>query len=600
MMRVCLPLILLVAACACAQGTAYAQDSFALRYHIQDKDTTGRIDMAGLTRAFASGDECRQYLATLPSSLQKKGYLAASVDSIRMDSLWGEAWVFIGEQYRWKSIAVRAKDEKLLEQSGWDLRALAGKPADFTLVDRASERFVAYMENHGYPFARIWLDSMQLDGQTVQAVVAMDKGPLYKIDSITVSGNARIKSRFLQRYLDIPAGSPYRKDKLDAISNRLLELPYAREQSPWNMTMLGTGSTLNLYLEQKKASQVNVLVGFLPDNTQINGKLLLTGEANINLRNAFGGGESIDVNWQQIQVQSPRLNLGYQQPYIFNSALGVDMNFDLFKKDSSFINLNFQLGVQYLVSARQTGRIFFQQFTTNLLTVDTNQVKTSQRLPPYLDVSASNLGLDYRLYRTDYRFNPRKGQELSVLFSAGIRRIRRNSAITDLTTDPSGNEFNYASLYDTLQEKTYLLRLKASGAQYIRVSKQSTLKAGLQAGWLQARDLFRNEMFQVGGYKLLRGFDEESIFATRYAVLTAEYRFLIGTNSFLFAFTDAGWAANTGFAEQESHGYLGFGGGITFETKAGILNLAYAVGKRDDLPLDFRQSKIHFGFVSLF
>jgi outer membrane protein assembly factor BamA len=227
-------------------------------------------------------------------------------------------------------------------------------------------------------------------------------------------------------------------------------------------------------------------------------------------------------------------------------------------------------------------------------------VKASQRLPPYLDVSASNLGLDYRLNRTDYRFNPRKGQELSVLFSAGIRRIRRNSAITDLTTDPSGNEFNYASLYDTLQEKTYLLRLKASGAQYIRVSKQSTLKAGLQAGWLQARDLFRNEMFQVGGYKLLRGFDEESIFATRYAVLTAEYRFLIGTNSFLFAFTDAGWAANTGFADQESHGYLGFGGGITFETKAGILNLAYAVGKRDDLPLDFRQSKIHFGFVSLF
>jgi outer membrane protein assembly factor BamA len=456
------------------------------------------------------------------------------------------------------------------------------------------------MENHGYPFARIWLDSMQIEGSTVEATLAIDKGPLYKIDSLRVTGNARIRNRFLQRYLDIPAGSPYRKDKLDAISNRLLELPYAREQSPWNMTMLGTGSTLNLYLEQKKASQVNVLVGFLPDNTQINGRLLLTGEANINLRNAFGGGESIDVNWQQIQVQSPRLNLGYQQPYIFNSALGIDFNFDLFKKDSSFINLNFQAGIQYLVSARQTGRIFFQQFTTNLLTVDTNRVKASRQLPPYLDVSSSNLGLDYRLNQTDYRFNPRRGQELSVLFSAGIRRIRENSAITDLTTDQSGNEFDYASLYDTLQLKTYLLRAKVSGAQYFRLSKQSTLKAGLQAGWLQARDLFRNEMFQIGGYKLLRGFDEESIFATRYAVLTAEYRFLIGTNSFLFAFTDAGWAANTGFSEQVSHSYLGFGGGITFETKAGILNLAYAVGKRNDLPLDFRQSKIHFGFVSLF
>jgi outer membrane protein assembly factor BamA len=590
----------MIAACAWAQAAAYAQDGFSLRYHLLDKDTTGRTDLAGLTRRFASGADCREYLSALPGNLRRKGYLAASVDSIRLDSLGGEAWVFLGERYQWKGITVRPGDQKLLELAGWDFRAVEGRPADFTQVDRASEKFLAYMENHGYPFARIWLDSMQIDGHAVQAILAIDKGPLYKIDSIRVTGNARIRNRFLQRYLDITAGSPYRKDKLDAISNRLLELPYAREQSPWNMTMLGTGSTLNLYLEQKKASQVNVLVGFLPDNTQIDGKLLLTGEANINLRNAFGGGESIDVNWQQIQVQSPRLNLGYQQPYIFNSALGVDMNFDLFKKDSSFINLNFQVGIQYLVSARQSGRIFFQQFTTNLLTVDTNQVKSTQRLPPYLDVSASNLGLDYRLNQTDYRFNPRKGQELAVLFSAGIRRIRQNSAITELTTDPSGNEFNYASLYDTLQEKTYLLRAKASGAQYFRLSRQSTLKAGLQSGWLQAKDLFRNEMFQIGGYKLLRGFDEESIFATRYAVLTAEYRFLIGTNSFLFAFTDAGWAANTGFSEQESHGYLGFGGGITFETKAGILNLAYAVGKRDDLPLDFRQSKIHFGFVSLF
>jgi outer membrane protein assembly factor BamA len=599
-MRFCLPLCIFLAACVFSQQFARAQEGFSLRYFLVDKDTARQTDIAGLKREFNTGADCREYLASLPASLRRKGYLAASVDSIHIDSLSGVAWVFLGELYQWKSIRVRPTDQKMLELAGWDLRPVAGRPADFTQVDRASEKFVAYMENHGYPFARIWLDSMQIEGSTVEATLAIDKGPLYKIDSLRVTGNARIRNRFLQRYLDIPAGSPYRKDKLDAISNRLLELPYAREQSPWNMTMLGTGSTLNLYLEQKKASQVNVLVGFLPDNTQINGRLLLTGEANINLRNAFGGGESIDVNWQQIQVQSPRLNLGYQQPYIFNSALGIDFNFDLFKKDSSFINLNFQAGIQYLVSARQTGRIFFQQFTTNLLTVDTNRVKASRQLPPYLDVSSSNLGLDYRLNQTDYRFNPRRGQELSVLFSAGIRRIRENSAITDLTTDQSGNEFDYASLYDTLQLKTYLLRAKVSGAQYFRLSKQSTLKAGLQAGWLQARDLFRNEMFQIGGYKLLRGFDEESIFATRYAVLTAEYRFLIGTNSFLFAFTDAGWAANTGFSEQVSHSYLGFGGGITFETKAGILNLAYAVGKRNDLPLDFRQSKIHFGFVSLF
>jgi len=40
--------------------------------------------------------------------------------------------------------------------------------------------------------------------------------------------------------------------------------------------------------------------------------------------------------------------------------------------------------------------------------------------------------------------------------------------------------------------------------------------------------------------------------------------------------------------------------GMAIETKAGIINLSYAVGKRNDTNLNFRQSKIHLGFISLF
>jgi hypothetical protein len=45
---------------------------------------------------------------------------------------------------------------------------------------------------------------------------------------------------------------------------------------------------------------------------------------------------------------------------------------------------------------------------------------------------------------------------------------------------------------------------------------------------------------------------------------------------------------------------LGFGAGLTFETKAGIFGLSYAVGKQNSNPLDFRSSKIHFGYVNIF
>jgi hemolysin activation/secretion protein len=109
-------------------------------------------------------------------------------------------------------------------------------------------------------------------------------------------------------------------------------------------------------------------------------------------------------------------------------------------------------------------------------------------------------------------------------------------------------------------------------------------------------------MFQIGGYKILRGFDEESIYASSYAVLTAEYRFFIGLNSYFFGFGDGGWVNNKsyGITAAQSHTYIGSGIGMAFETKAGIFNISYAVGKRDDMPLNFRQAKIHFGLISLF
>jgi outer membrane protein assembly factor BamA len=424
------------------------------------------------------------------------------------------------------------------------------------------------------------------------------KGPLYHIDSISVKGKIRISNSFLQRYLSIPNGSIYNKEKLDQVSKRLLELPYVQEQQPSELLMLGTGSVLDLYLAPKKSSQVNFLIGFLPANSQTN-KLQLTGDVNLNLRNSLGHGETILLNWQQLQISSPRLNLGFQQPYIFKSAFGLDFAFDLFKKDSTFLQLNAQIGIQYLMSANQSGKIFFQNQSSFLLAsgVDTDLVKATHQLPANIDVRAVNIGLDYELNTTNYRFNPRSGNEFKLISSVGIKTISPNNEILDLT-DPS---FNFASLYDSIKLKSYQLRTRLMAAHYFSIGKGSTLKAIFTGGLYASQSIFRNELFQIGGYKLLRGFDEESIYATRYGVLTFEYRNLIGLNSYLFTFVDAGWVKNKYQATNVSNNFVSTGLGLVFETKAGLLNMSFAVGKRNDVKFDLRQAaKIHFGYINFF
>jgi hypothetical protein len=45
---------------------------------------------------------------------------------------------------------------------------------------------------------------------------------------------------------------------------------------------------------------------------------------------------------------------------------------------------------------------------------------------------------------------------------------------------------------------------------------------------------------------------------------------------------------------------LGFGAGLNFETRAGIFAFNYALGKKNQNPIDFRAGKIHFGYISIF
>jgi outer membrane protein assembly factor BamA len=579
-----------------------AQNIYPLFIRSVDKDSAFLLNNAGLQTSFISRSECIAYVNKLPAALQSKGYVTASVDSILFDTTSAKMVLYLGNAYRWAHLNTDNAEPSLLQSSGWNAKQFAGKPVDFERIKALQEKMLRYLENNGYPFAKIFLDSLQLQQDSVSAQLKVEKGPLYRIDSIRIFGEAKVSNNFLQHYLDILNGSIYSREKLLRISKKILELNYVQEEQPSDITMLGTGSVLNLYLKTKKNNQVNALIGFLPKNDQLSSKkLLVTGEANINLRNALGAGETIGLNWQQLQVKSPRLNIIYQHPFLFNSPLGFDFAFDMLRKDSSFLNVNLNFGARYLVSTNQTCKLFLQRFQTILSQggINTAFIIQNRRLPDVADVSSTNLGIDYEISKTNYRLNPKSGTEYRITVSAGTKKIKKNNEILELK-DPGDPSFDFERLYDTVKLKTYLLRFSGSAAKYFPLGKQSTIKTAINGGLLQSDNIFRNELFQIGGYKMLRGFDEESQYVSQFAIATLEYRYLFGLNSYFFVFADGGWARNTSRISKYSHTYFGTGLGMAFETKGGIFNLAWAVGTRDDSPFNLRQSKIHIGFVNYF
>ena len=549
-----------------------------------------------LTYAFASKTGCLQYVAQLPGLLQAKGYLSASIDSVEEESNRVTINLFVGKRYTWKHLFLDSTVSNLLATLHYNFGAVGGEPFNPAKVDAIYSKVLDFCENNGYPFANIKLDSIVVNDSLISARLTLDKSVYYSIDSIRMLGKAKLSNDFIHRYLNIAPHQPYSTTKLNEINARLAELTYLKQTQPWSVTMLGDKAILNLYLAPKQSNEIDAIAGFLPQNEQSGGKLLVTGQATINLKNAFATGETLGVEWQALQARSPRLNLQFQRPYLFHSPLGLAFSFGLYKRDSFFVNINAYLGLQYSFSARQRGTLFLQTASSRLLSVDTNAVILTKTLPQTSDIRSVSLGIDYHFNNTDYSLNPRRGNEAFFTISAGNKTVEKNTTIAAIKSPG----FNYNSLYDTVQLKSYRLKLQVSGAHYVPLGKQATLKAALNAGWLQSPTYYINELFQIGGFRLLRGFDEESIYTNRYAVGTAEYHYLLAQNSYFYLFSDVGYAHYQSGYTSFTHTYIGAGFGLAFETKSGIFNISYAAGKRDDAKLNLQQSKIHLGFTSVF
>jgi len=577
------------------------QSRYDLYIKSVDKDSAYLIDTIGLQNIFISRAACIEYINKLPAFLQSKGYVTASLDRVVYDSTSADAVLFLGEAYHWMHLNTDSVNASLLRAIGWRGKNFPGQPMDFEQVKAWQEKILNYLENNGHPFAKIYLDSLQiLEGNNVSAVLKVNEGPLYKIDSVRIYGNVNVSGNFVQHYLEIPDGSIYDKQKLQLISKKLQELPYLEEEKQSDISMLPTGSVLNLYLRAKRSSQVNILFGFLPNSDQLSDKkLLITGEGNLNLKNAFGAGETIGVSYQRLQVRSQRLNLLYQHPFLFNSPVGLDFAFDMYQGDSVYLNVNLQFGVSYFLSSTQSGKLYFQHFQTIANGINTARVVENHSLPDEADVSSFNLGIDYNSNTTDYNRNPRRGNEFNISTTVGIKKVKENSQVTELK-DPNDPAFDFATLYDTVKLKTYGFRIKLGLAKYFPLGRQGTIKAAFHGGIFQSGNIFKNELFQIGGFRLLRGFDEESQYLSQYTIGTLEYHYLISQNSYFYALIDGGWGKNKSQNTNVTHTYLSTGLGLAFETKIGIFNLAWAVGRRDDIPFNLRQSKIHFGFINYF
>ena len=537
------------------------------------------------------------------TQLHNAGYLEASADSIALSSDSLKMWIHVGNPYRWATLRNGNIPPSILKAIHFPEKQFQNTTVSTERLRKVQEQLLTWAENNGYPFARTWLDEVHVQDSTVYATLRWNKGRFITIKDIKIESDVKISQHFLTHYLNIKIGSAYSERKIKNIRDHLQELSFVKESKPPVVHFQGEEAVIHLFLEKQKTNAFDFLLGIAPqqNDAQIIGeqRLLLTGTFSADLHNTFGAGERFTAHFEQLRPRTQELQLRFQYPYLLQTPFGTTAQFELYRRDSAWLDVISSIGLEYGIGADSRVQVFWKNTASSLLTIDEASIRASRQLPATLDVRNASFGIEYAIEKTDYRLNPRRGWTLYAKGAAGIKRIKESNLILNLQN--TDDTFDYASLYDSLSLRSAIYQPEVQAEAYFPLFKRSVLKTAIRAAaLLSQKNIYENELYRIGGSRLLRGFNEESILASSFLIFTLEYRFLIGTNSYFFLFNDLAYTENHSVRNRISDRPLGFGGGLSFETKAGIFGLSLAYGKQQNNPIDFAEPKVHFGYVGLF
>lgn len=565
---------------------SYSQNinTFKLSIAFSDSNNTDILNSIKYKKIFTDSLSLKKEMAKVQQNLYEKGFLSASFDSIQFNNTSVNAYLKKGNQYHWANLSFINFDKNILSRIGIKSQNYNGKPLSISQFHKLQKKIINYYENNGYPFASLKIDCIEIKHDSISGIVKLNQSDLISIDSIFVKGNVKISPFYLQNYLGIKIKDLYNEKLIKNIGNRLKELPFINEIKHYEVEFTKDKANIYLYLENKKANQFNGIIGVLPSN-KTQGKLLVTGEVNLFMQNSFGKGETIMFDWKKLEATSQDLNVKFNYPFIFKLPLGIDIDFSVLKKDTSYLNVNTNLGLQFLLQSGNYFKVYVENKNTSL--ISTKGLESLTVLPAYSDADLMLYGIGYSDEHFDYKFNPRKGYSIKLNAGAGEKHIKKNAKIKP-------ELYNQTRLYSAQGEGKIELIF------FLPLKDKTCIKFHNKSGYIYNKNLFENELFRLGGLKTIRGFNENSFTVSSYSIMTIEYKLLFEQNSCVYLFWDGAYYEKNILNKFISDFPFGFGAGIDFETKAGIFTLNYGLGKQFSNPIDLRTAKIHFGYINRF
>ena len=517
----------------------------------------------------------KAFLSEFRFDLVKKGYFLASIDSTKESKENIQAFVFVGPKFQKIALMISEEDNLFLRRLGfYGLLKQANKSIALSPSQLSStlRQILACLNQNGYPFAEISLVNTEISSDLIEASLKIDRGRQLVWKSIQVKGDSTFSLASIQSISGIHIGDIFNEVQWRNLDQKLKQINHIQVVKPSELLFTNDGVELFLYLKSARISSFNGALGLQPN--PISQKIGLTGELQLKLVNTMRQAEQIDFNWRSIQPATQSLLLRVNYPYLFKTTFGLDGKFNLYKRDSTFLEMKGSLAVQYQFKNGNYLKGIYQYYSSDRLA----GAGASSGFSQSVSCKTSAFGLAFLKKELDYIPNPSKGQALNVELFVG-----RREAKTDTVSNSTSTIFKGSISFE----------------KYIRLAARHVLKGAIAYDFYYAPVIYQNERFRFGGLTSLRGFNEEELLGTSKGIISLEYRFLVDKNSAAFVFYDQA------IYEDRSNLYskdnpFGTGVGFAIGSKIGIFSISYAIGKQLNNPFDLKQGKVHFGYIAYF
>lgn len=499
-----------------------------------------------------------------------KGFFLVSFEAKKQTDNQFIVQVELGRKFKKINIDLEEKDRWQLRKFNVPLVKNKSKysASEFSLLLKNSLN--AFL-NNGYPFVAISFQNVAIFEDEISVQLSFNRGMIYKWTAINIKGDSSISVNAIENIVGIKKGDYFNESLLEQVDKRIEQVSFLKKIKTSELLFTEKGVELFIYLQSQKISSIQGAIGLQPN--PITQTLVLTGDLQMKLANVFKKAELIDLSWRSIQPQTQALNFKFIYPYLFKSPFGIDARFNLYKRDSTFLDLKSSIGVVYTLKNGSQFKASYQLLASNLLFASAS----SSQFTNLATVRTNAYGLSYMLRKLDYVPNPSKGKFLNIETYIGSRIATK----------------------DSISDKKTVARVSIQFDNYFPLAKRHVLKFSTVFETYYAPQIFQNELYRFGGLNSLRGFNEDELFASTKLNYTLEYRFLVDRNSNAFLFFEQSFYENNASIYVNDNPF-GIGTGFSFGTKLGIFTISYAVGKQLTNPFDFRLSKIHFGYTAYF